>query len=214
MDKRLFSSDYMHWVKVQHGIRYNLGVSGVPDYPLNEIPVQPEDLVLTGAGSYGHPPLLERIAERYHVSSDSVVTTLGGSMANFLVLASLIHPGDEVIIEHPAYDLFPSIASFLGATIKRIYRTHEDKFQINVKELQKLTTPKTKIIVLTNLHNPTSVYTDEQTMQDTGRIARSVDARVLVGEIYLPSVFDRAPFSAYHLGMNSSARTVSQRHTD
>jgi len=181
-------------------VKYTLANSGVPDFPLSEIPYSPEDIVLTGAGSYGYPPLLQAIASRYNVSTENVVTTLGGSMSNFLVLALHLQPGDEVVIESPTYELLIAAANFLGATVKRFQRRFEDGFQVTIKELEKAITPNTKLIVLTNLHNPTSVYTDENTMMQVAELAKSVNAKVLVGEIYLPTLFDRNPFSALHLG--------------
>ncbi|TAK55316.1 MAG: aminotransferase class I/II-fold pyridoxal phosphate-dependent enzyme [Bacteroidetes bacterium] len=200
LHSRTLSSAYMHWAKSQGSINYNLAVSGIPDYPLNEIPYRPEDIVLSGSGSYGYPPLLQAIASRYNISPDSVVTTLGASMANYLVMALLLQPGDEVLIEHPAYELFVSTAMFLGASVKRFERKFENGFQVKVTELEKIITPKTKLIVVTNLHNPTSVYTDEKSIKQLGELARSAGAKVLVGEVYLNTVFDRNPFTALHLG--------------
>ena len=197
---RTISSEYMHWAKTHGDVLYNLANSGVPDYPLNEIPFSNEDLVLTGAGSYGSQPLLQTIASRYNVPVDSVVTTLGASMANFLVMALTLQPGDEVLIEHPTYELLLSAARFLGASVKRFHRKFEEGFQVNINELEQTITPKTRLIVLTNLHNPSSAFTDEIRMKQIGEAARSVGARIMVGEIYLPTMFDRKPFSALDFG--------------
>ncbi len=200
MTSHLLHSDYMHWAKTHASAKYTLASSGVPDFPLSEIPYSPEDIVLTGAGSYGYPPLLEAIASRYNVAKENVVTTLGASMANFLAMAVHLQAGDEVVIESPAYELLISAARFLGANVKRFHRTFENGFQVNIKELEKSISRKTKLIVLTNLHNPSSVYTDEYTMKQIGELAKIINARVLVGEVYLPTMFDKKPFSALHLG--------------
>ncbi|MBI5215000.1 MAG: aminotransferase class I/II-fold pyridoxal phosphate-dependent enzyme [Ignavibacteriae bacterium] len=200
MTQRLLSSEYMHWVKTLSGVRYNLAISGMVDYPLSEIPYQQEDLLLSGAGSYGYEPLKQIIAQQYSVSADSVVTTLGASMANYLVMALLLKPGDEVLIEYPAYELLVSAAKFLGADVKRFMRRFDYGFHINPEEIKKTITPKTRLIVLTNLHNPTSVYTDELTLLQVGDIARSVNAHVLVGEVYLTTMFDKSFFTAASLG--------------
>ena len=60
------------------------------------------------------------IAERYGVTPDQVVAADGTSMANFLAMAALISPGDEVLIEHPTYEPLLGAASFLGADIKAV----------------------------------------------------------------------------------------------
>ncbi len=200
MTQRFHSSEYMHWVKTLSGVKYNLAISGMIDYPLSDIPYQQEDLILSGTGSYGYEPLKQIIAQQYSVSTDSVVTTLGASMANYLVMALLLKPGDEVLIEYPAYELLVSTAKFLGADVKRFMRRFDYGFHINPEEIKKVITPKTRLIVLTNLHNPTSVYTDEMTLLQVGDIARSVNAQVLVGEVYLPTMFDKSFFTAASFG--------------
>ena len=60
--------------------------------------------------------------------------------------------------------------------------------------------PKTKLIVLTNLHNPSSVLASGSALREIGDLARSVGARVLVDEVYLDAVYTGTPKSAYHLG--------------
>src|SRR2546422_550338 len=61
-------------------------------------------------------------------------------------------------------------------------------------------TSRTRLIILTNLHNPSGVLTEDSVLQQVGEIARSVGARVLVDEVYLDAAFTRAPRSAFHLG--------------
>jgi aspartate/methionine/tyrosine aminotransferase len=111
-------------------------------------------------------------------------------MANFVALAALIEPGDEVIFEHPVYDLIPSAAGFLQANIKWLPRPASSNYQPNLEALQEIMSTETKLIVLTNLHNPSSAFIPPATMQEIGCLARAVGARVLVDEIYLDSAFD------------------------
>jgi aspartate/methionine/tyrosine aminotransferase len=61
-------------------------------------------------------------------------------------------------------------------------------------------TPKTRLIVITNLHNPTSALTPEPVLREIGDIARSVGAFVLVDEVYLDAVYEETPRTAFHLG--------------
>src|SRR5205807_631286 len=60
--------------------------------------------------------------------------------------------------------------------------------------------PKTRLVVITNLHNPSSAFTDEPALKKLSEIARRSGARVLVDEVYLEAAFDRSPKSAIHLG--------------
>jgi aspartate/methionine/tyrosine aminotransferase len=71
---------------------------------------------------------------------------------------------------------------------------------IDVDEVAANLTDKTRLIVLTNLHNPSSILTDEATLRSIGEIAERVGARVLVDEVYLEAIFENVPQSAIHLG--------------
>jgi aspartate/methionine/tyrosine aminotransferase len=141
------------------------------------------------------------IAAHRRVDPANVVTVAGGtSMANHLATAALIDHGDEVLIEQPTYEPILAIAKYLGAKIKRFPRSFENGFKIDIDKLEKQITPRTKLIVITNLHNPSSVIVDETTLQRIGDLANTVKARVLVDEVYLEAMFDRAPSSAIKIG--------------
>jgi aspartate/methionine/tyrosine aminotransferase len=155
---------------------------------------------LSGASFYGYEPLQKALAAKCDVSPSCVVAATGTSMANHLVMAALINPGDEVLIEHPTYELLVSTAQYLGADVKRFSRTFENNYQLDLEEVARLLTRRTRLIILTNLHNPTSALTDHQTLKRLGEMARERSAHVLVDEVYLEALFDEAPRSAFHLG--------------
>jgi len=198
--EREFGSEYLRWAKTHPAARYDLTSSGVPFFRLSELPVALEELELSGSGGYGHDPLLRAIAARYRVPRDCVVSAMGTSMANHLVYAALLQPGDEVLIEHPAYDPLPALARQLGITIRRFARRAEDGFRIDPDEVAQGITPKTRLIALTNLHNPSGALTDDDTLRRVGEIAREAGARVLVDEVYLDALFEPEPRTSFHLG--------------
>jgi len=191
---------YIEWAKLSASAKYNLAASGVKGVPLDELPVQLKELELSVPGGYGYPPLLERLAARYGVSSKNVVTAIGTSMANYLAMSAVLEPGDEVVIEDPAYDPMVEVGHYLGAVVKRIPRRPENKFQIDVDELRKFVSGKTRLIVLTNLHNPSGVLLEEAALREIGEVARNVGALVMVDEVYLELLFDRPLRPAFHLG--------------
>ena len=192
-------SDYMHWAKTQSRARFNLATSGVGSFPLAELPRQPA-LEINGDSTYGYDPLQQAIARKCGVDPDCVVAAAGTSMANHLAMAALIDPGDEVLIEHPAYELLVSAALFLGAEVKRFARAAEDGFALDPAAIRSALTNKTKLIVVTNLHNPSSVPTPDAVLREIGDLARSVGARVLVDEVYLDAVYENTPRTAFQLG--------------
>ena len=169
-------------------------------YPLADLPVRIEDLEIDGPTIYGYEPLQERLARYNGVSPECVFAAAGTSMANHLAMAACFDPGDEVLIEHPTYELLESTALYLGAKIRRFERCFEAGFRIEPEEVARQITPKTKLIILTNLHNPSGAFADEATMRAVGHIAKAQGARVLVDEVYLEALYENRPRPAFHFG--------------
>ncbi len=193
-------SDYMLWAKTQGRAKFNLATSGVGPFPLRELPVTIDQLEINGDSTYGYTPLQHAIAKKCGVDPDSVVAAAGTSMANHLAMATLIDPGDEVVIEQPTYELLTSTLLYLGAAVKTFVRNEDNGYALDPTEVRRAITPKTKLIVLTNLHNPSSVLAPESSLREIGELARSVGARVLVDEVYLDAVYTNTPKTAYLLG--------------
>jgi aspartate/methionine/tyrosine aminotransferase len=192
-------SDYMNWAKTRSRARFNLATSGVGSFPLAELPIQPV-LEINGDSTYGYAPLQQAIAKKCGVDPDCVVAAAGTSMANHLAMAALLAPGDEVLIEHPAYELLVSTARYFGVDVKRFARSPERDYALEPAAVRSAMTPKTKLIVITNLHNPSSVLTPEAALREIGGMARGNGAHVLVDEVYLDAVYEHTPRSAFHLG--------------
>jgi aspartate/methionine/tyrosine aminotransferase len=193
-------SEYMHWAKTQSRATYNLATSGVGPFPMRELPVDLSRLEINGSNHYGYSPLHRAIAGRHGVDPECVVESTGTSMANHLAMAALIEPGDEVLIEQPVYGPLLDAALYLEADVKRFARREENGFAVDPAEVRLTISPKTKLIVITNLHNPTSVLTPESALREVGCLARSIGARVLVDEVYLDAVYENTPGSSFHLG--------------
>jgi len=196
---RMMRSDYMHWAKFKEPVRYQLTGSEVPHFRMDSLPISLADLDLDGASHPRYRLLREKISDRYGVLVDQVVAADGTSMANFLAMATLLTPGDEILVEHPTYELLLGAASFLGADIRRFERKAEDAFRLDAAKVREAMSDRTRLIVITNLHNPSSVLASEEEVKAVGELAASVGARVLVDEVYLDSA--SAPQrSAAHLG--------------
>jgi hypothetical protein len=190
----------MPWAKQHSRSQYNLATSGVAHWKLRDLPVRIDDLEISGPSFYGYPPLQEALAKHCGVPENRVMAATGTSMANYLALAATLQPGDEVLIEEPTYELILATARHIGAQIRRFPRTHESGFALDPAAVEHAITPRTKLIVVTNLHNPSSALAGESTIRDIGEIARRAGARVLVDEVYLDAAFDQAPRSAAREG--------------
>ena len=192
-------SSYMNWAKTSSTARLNLATSGMPNLSIRDLRVSLDDLEITDGG-YGYAPLIEQIGARYRVERESIVTAAGTTFANHLAMAALLQPGDEVLFEEPAYEPMLATVRYLGADVKRFTRRFEDGFKVSPAEVERRVTSKTRLILLTNLHNPSGVLTDDATLKQIGEIARRVGARVLVDEVYIETLFETAPRTSFHLG--------------
>lgn len=193
------ASDYMHWAKHQPPVRFRLSSSEVPHVRLDRLPLTLPDLDLDGASHPRYRPLRQAIATRYGVDDDMVVAADGCSMANYLAMATMIAPGDHVLVEWPTYEPLLAAARFLQARITRIDRRAADGFQLDPATVAAALTDDTRLIVLTNLHNPSGALLDDAVLREIGMLAAARGARVLVDEVYLDAVVPPRR-SAVHLG--------------
>jgi len=200
MTDRPYGSEYLRWAKTRAPARFDLTSSGVPYLPLRELPVTLDDLELSGTGAYGYAPLQQAIAARYRVEEACVVAAMGTSMANLLALAAVVEPGDEVLIEHPAYEPLIAAARYLGAKVRTFPRRAEDGFRLDPAQVERAITPRTRAVVLSNLHNPSSALADDDALRAVGEIAARAGARVIVDEVYLDALWEPAPRTCVHLG--------------
>jgi aspartate/methionine/tyrosine aminotransferase len=198
--KRVMASEYLEWAKSTAPRRWSLAASGMPNQPLSVLPVRLDELAINGPGGYGHAPLVEGLAARAGVAAERLVTATGTSMANYVAMAALVEPGDEVLIERPTYEPLLGLASYLGARITRFDRHAQAGFAVDPEAVAAALTPRTRLVVLTNLHNPSGALTDGATLRRVGQHAAAAGARVLVDEVYLDAVFDEPATSAASLG--------------
>jgi aspartate/methionine/tyrosine aminotransferase len=189
----------MEWAKLHSTSRFNLATSGVVSFPLSELGVTIDQLEINGPSIYSYEPLLQAIARRYRVQQECVVSAVGTSLANYLALAATTEPGDELLVEQPTYELILSTAKYLGLEIKRFPRRAENNFAIDLADVERNMTSRTRVIVICNLHNPTGALTPDSTLREIGKLAARVGARVLVDEVYREMLFESAPASAFHI---------------
>lgn len=181
---------YMQWAKQHARPRISLAGSNLLPCELSDLPGAREALEFYGDNDNGYRPLVEAIAARYGVNPEMVATAQGTSGANFLVFAALVKAGDEVLVERPGYDPLMGPPAFLGASITRFDRRFDDGYRLDPEAVRAAITPRTRLVVITNSHNPTGVLASEAAMDEVGRIAERHGARVLVDEVYLDSAGD------------------------
>ncbi len=189
----------MEWAKLHSSAKYNLATSGMTGLPLSELGVTIDQLEINGPTIYGYAPLLQAIATRYRVPQESVVSAVGTAMANYLALAATTEPGDEILVEQPTYELLLSTARYLGLEIKRFSRRPENNFAIDLADLERNLTSRTRMIVICNMHNPSGALVPDSVLREVGLLARKVGAYVVVDEVYREMLFESTPPSAFHI---------------
>lgn len=195
----LGGSEYLAWTKRRPPVRYNLARSGVAKLALERLGLSLSDLLHNDNVEDGWLPLRERIAARNDVTAAHVVTTHGCSMANHLAFAATVEAGDDVVMETPAYEPLVRIAEYVGARIVTFARQAENAWKVDADDVRRALTASTKLVVLSNLHNPSGAFDDDATLAEVARVAERVGARVLVDEVYLEFLHARGARTAAHL---------------
>ena len=136
------------------------------------------------------------IAAQCGVPADHVVTAVGSSGANFLALASLVRPGDAVLVEDPGYAPLAAAARLFGAEVIALPRPFARGYAVEPEALAAAITPRTRLVVLTRPHNPTGAVIDLPTLEAIADVAERARVHVLVDEVYLDTLGGASPSPA------------------
>jgi aspartate/methionine/tyrosine aminotransferase len=141
----------------------------------------------------GSPELKLLVAKRYGVEdhTDKVLMMNGALLANYLVMYTLIQPGDHVIAFHPGYEQLYEVPRSFGAHVDLLHLQPEDDFVPDLDELRRLIRPETKLIAINNPNNPTGTLLDQQQLEQIAAIARSYGAYVLCDEVCFYKVYEK-----------------------
>jgi len=191
---------YMEWAKHHPPARWDLSGSNLLAVTADELPGAREAVELTGLSPDGWPPLVDAIAERYGMRAENVALGGGCSGANFLAMAAVLSPGDEVLVERPAYDPLLGALTFLGARVNRFDRVFEEGWSVDPERVEAALTSRTRLIVVSSPHNPSGALVSGEALRAIGDLAAGVGARVLVDEVYLDAVYHNRPPPAATIG--------------
>jgi hypothetical protein len=140
------------------------------------------DRILSTFG-WGSPLLLDAIARRYGVSSDRILTTTGCTSALRHLFSTFLGPGQRVLIERPYFDLLPRLAEYRGATVDYLERPPPG-YGIDPARLAAGLRPDTRLVVLTNLHNPSGAFLEDGALAAVARVVNARGVPVVVDEVY------------------------------
>lgn len=131
----------------------------------------------------GNPYVIDALAERYGVQRDRILSTTGATGALSLIYRALTRPGDQVLVESPGFDLFQHLALASGLDVGFFHRKGPS-FSIDPDEIAARITPRSRLIVLTDLHNPSGFQIPPDTLDAIARIAEQHDILVVADEVY------------------------------
>jgi aspartate/methionine/tyrosine aminotransferase len=206
---RVRDSEYLEWARSHGTIRYTLAFSGVPPCDVSLLSPSVDDFTMVADNEYGWPPLLECIAQRYSVKPENVVLAHGTSMANHLACAALVEAGDHVLAETPVYDPLVTVPRYLGCEVSFFERREDEGYALDVDRVERALKPRTRLVILSNLHNPTGASMGRADLEKLAHLADSWDFHVLVDEVYLEWLYGDDP--ATRTAFNLSARFVTTR---
>ncbi|MGE5278709.1 MAG: pyridoxal phosphate-dependent aminotransferase [Acidobacteriota bacterium] len=184
----LARAPYMEWAKSRPHPRVDLAGSNLLACAIEDLPGAREALDLSGESPDGYPPLLDAIAARYGVGPENVATAGGCSGANFLACAALLQAGDEVVVERPVYDPLVAAVRMLGARPRFFDRRPEEGFAIDLRSVEKALTASTRLVIVSNPHNPSGVLAASEEIEGLARLAERAGVLVLADEVYRDAV--------------------------
>jgi len=184
------------------------GLSGVislsrgdPDLPTPPHIVEAaRNALLEGATHYtnsaGMPALREAIAQTMArdngtaYDADEIVVTAGAQEAMSCVMLALINPGDEVVVPIPGYNTYHSAIDLAGGIPVFAVTTFDEDFSLKAAHIEKVLTPKTRMVCLISPNNPTATVVPPEEVIKIAKLCVDHDLILVSDEIYAKLVFD------------------------
>jgi aspartate/methionine/tyrosine aminotransferase len=188
----------MSALAAEHGA-VNLG-QGFPDFGWpDDVVAKAAEALVSGSNQYapmpGLPELRTAVADHYRAHQgvetdpENVVVTSGATEALAAALMALISPGDEVLLFQPLYDAYLPLVLRAGG-VPRFVRLTPPDWRIGEDALAAAFTPRTKLVVFNNPHNPSSRVFDRDELRVLAEACVRHDAIVLSDEVWEHVVFD------------------------
>lgn len=216
--------EYLEWISGRPEVAmYDLGSSDLRGDRGHEPEIVPEPLE-----GLDDPPVgasLEmQLAGEYGVEPEQVLLTSGASNANFVAAAAALDaelddggqvvededdsedtPQPRVLVEKPAYEPLVKTPRALGGNVDRFLR--DDRYRLDAERARKAMVDDTRLVTVTNRHNPSGALADPDTLTDIAGVAADHDARLLVDEVYAPFLPNASDDGASAFGGPTAAGT-------
>lgn len=196
-------------------IRFNLSESSVRDATIGELGLRSPSLIdelakrLLAYGDHrGDPELRALVAARSSsLHGDDVLITAGAAMALFLVHAAFLDPQDDVVVVHPNYATNIETPRALGAKVLPLHLAFKDGYRPDLDRLESLVDARTKILSITDPHNPTGVCLTDDERAHIVHLAERHACLLLVDETYRD--LSRGPTRPWAAELSTSAISIA-----
>ena len=178
--------------------------AGEPDFPTADYIIEAAAAATRVAANHRYTPtpglaeLREAIVAKtkrdsnYEITVDQVLVTNGGKQAVYQAFATIIDPGDEVILPSPFWTTYPEAIKLAGGKSVEVFADESQNYLVTVEQLEAARTPKTKALLFCSPSNPTgSVYSPEQA-KAIGEWAVKHGVWIISDEIYEHLLYDGA----------------------
>ena len=178
--------------------------AGEPDFPTPSYIVEAAAAATKVVANHrytptpGLPELRQAIVDKtkrdsnYEITVDQVLVTNGGKQAVYQAFATILDPGDEVILPSPFWTTYPEAIKLAGGKAVEVFADETQNYLVNVDQLEASRTGKTKALLFCSPSNPTgSVYTPEQ-VKAIGEWALKNNIWIIADEIYEHLLYDGA----------------------
>ncbi|HSQ34729.1 MAG TPA: pyridoxal phosphate-dependent aminotransferase [Candidatus Binatia bacterium] len=149
-----------------------------------------------GDARCGSQHLRRTLSRKEMVPEENIFLSLGTSLANFILWSVLLRRGDEVLIEFPAYEPMFKVPAYLGAKIRFFKRDGHD-FSLSVDAIAAALSEKTKMIILTDPHNPSGNQISREVLHYLKTLSQERKIVVFIDEVYGKFYRDRSLFIDY-----------------
>ncbi|MCX6428621.1 MAG: pyridoxal phosphate-dependent aminotransferase [Actinobacteria bacterium] len=178
--------------------------AGEPDFPTPSYIVEAAQKAAAQPANHrytptsGLPELRDAIVAKtlrdsnYVITSDQVLVTNGGKQAVYQAFATILDPGDEVLLPSPYWTTYPECVKLAGGVAVEVFADESQNYLVSVEQLEAARTPKTKVLLFCSPSNPTgSVYSPEQ-VKEIGEWALKNQIWIISDEIYEHLLYDGA----------------------
>jgi aspartate/methionine/tyrosine aminotransferase len=180
--------------KYRDSVSHHLGMSTGPKWTLDELRglmTEPQRAAFDGAAltycaSQGGESLRAALASMYGADAEEILVFNGGAEALLAMFAVIDEPGANVVVPVPSFAPFVELPAALGIDTRRYVLRFEDRFELDVDAIVRLTDERTRLILVNTPHNPSGATIREDAIRELDAFAERRGIHLVVDEVYHP----------------------------